>query len=83
MPYYWFHAFNRDTIQDVVSVLRNGPEINPRPDCRTRQNEDLLDIVPACVYAYLGLKRTGFLGDLISWEDGVYGTSESVFTGGA
>src|SRR5688572_23016750 len=29
------------------------------------------------------LKRTGFLGDLISWEDGVYGTSESVFAGGA
>jgi hypothetical protein len=29
------------------------------------------------------LKRTGILGDLISWEDGVYGTSESVFAGGA
>ena len=29
------------------------------------------------------LNRTGFLGDLISWEDGVYGTSKSVFSGGA
>ena len=29
------------------------------------------------------VKRTGILGDLISWEDGVYGTSKSVFTGGA
>ena len=29
------------------------------------------------------VNRTGFLGDLISWEDGVYGTSESVFSGGA
>ena len=29
------------------------------------------------------VKRTGFSRDLISWEDGVYGTSESVFTGGA
>lgn len=29
------------------------------------------------------VKRTGFLGDLISWEDGVYGTSKSVFAGGA
>ena len=29
------------------------------------------------------MKRTGILGDLISWEDGVYGTSESVFSGGA
>ena len=29
------------------------------------------------------LNRTGFLGDLISWEDGVYGTSKSVFPGGA
>ena len=29
------------------------------------------------------VKRAGFLGDLISWEDGVYGTSESVFAGGA
>ena len=24
------------------------------------------------------MKRTGILGDLISWEDGVYGTSKSV-----
>jgi len=29
------------------------------------------------------LKRTGFSRDLISWEDGVYGTSKSVFAGGA
>ena len=28
------------------------------------------------------VKRTGFLGDLISWEDGVYLTSESIFLGG-
>ena len=28
------------------------------------------------------LNRTGFLGDLIAWEDGVYGTSKSVFPGG-
>ena len=30
-----------------------------------------------------GVNRTGFLGDLIAWEDGVYGTSKSVFSGGA
>ena len=29
------------------------------------------------------LNRTGNLGDFISWEDGVYGTSKSVFPGGA
>ena len=29
----------------------------------------------------LGLNRTGFLGGLISWEDGVYGTFKSVFAG--
>ena len=29
------------------------------------------------------MKRTGILGDLISWEDEVYGTSKSVFAGGA
>jgi hypothetical protein len=29
------------------------------------------------------LNRTGFLGDLISWEDGVNGTSKSIFAGGA
>ena len=28
------------------------------------------------------LNRTGFLGGLISWEDGVYGTSKSVCPGG-
>ncbi len=27
------------------------------------------------------LNRTGFLGGLISWEDGVYGTFKSVFAG--
>ena len=26
------------------------------------------------------MNRTGFLGDLIAWEDGVYGTSTSVFS---
>ena len=29
------------------------------------------------------VNRTGFLGDLIAWEDGVYGTFKSVFSGGA
>ena len=29
------------------------------------------------------LNRTGFLGDLIAWEDGVYGTSKAVFARGA
>ena len=29
------------------------------------------------------MNRTGFLGDLIAWEDGVYGTSKSVFSGSA
>ena len=29
------------------------------------------------------VKRTGFPGGHISWEDGVYGTSKSVFAGGA
>ena len=29
------------------------------------------------------MNRTGFLGDLIAWEDGVYGTSTSVFSGSA
>ena len=29
------------------------------------------------------VKPTGILGDLISWEDGIYGTSKSVFAGGA
>ncbi len=27
------------------------------------------------------MNRTGFLGGLISWEDGVYGTFKSVFAG--
>lgn len=35
----------------------------------------------ACVL--VAMKRTDFLGDLISWEDGVDGTSKSVFPGGA
>jgi predicted TIM-barrel fold metal-dependent hydrolase len=35
------------------------------------------------LYADVSMNRPGFLGDLISWEDGVDGTSKSVFTGGA
>ena len=27
------------------------------------------------------LNRTGCLGDLMAWEDGVYGTFKSVFSG--
>ena len=38
---------------------------------------------PQCPTVTYGLNRTGFLGDLIAWEDGVYGTSKSVFSGGA
>ena len=33
--------------------------------------------------SFCSLNRTEFLGDLIAWEDGVYGTSKSVFSGGA
>ena len=33
--------------------------------------------------ATITMNRTGNVGDLISWEDGVYGTSKSVFPGGA
>ena len=29
------------------------------------------------------VNRTGFLGDFIAWEDGVYGTFKSIFSGGA
>ncbi len=32
---------------------------------------------------FVSLNRTGFLGDLIAWEDGGYGTSQSVFSGSA
>ena len=34
-------------------------------------------------WTLIELNRTEFLGDLIAWEDGVYGTSKSVFSGGA
>jgi hypothetical protein len=40
-------------------------------------------IVPGSSQSTDYVKRTGILGDLISWEDGVYGTSKSVFSGGA
>ncbi len=35
------------------------------------------------VHSFDMVNRTGFLEDLIAWEDGVYGTSKSVFAGGA
>ena len=35
------------------------------------------------VVAIDDLNRTGFLGDLIAWEDGVYGASKSGFSGSA
>lgn len=64
MPYCWFHAFNRDSVQDTISVLRNGPAINPSPTCTTRKNEARLAIQPSCVYAYLGHPLQEF-GDVV------------------
>lgn len=49
----WFHAFNRDTVVDVLDVLRTGPGYNPNPNCRTRQNEQALGLEPHA-YAYIG-----------------------------
>jgi hypothetical protein len=48
----WFHAFNRNSVAEVVDVFRNGPSTNPNP-CTTQANEDALGI-PRSVYAYLG-----------------------------
>jgi hypothetical protein len=66
VPYYWFHAFKRDSIPDTLAVLRSGPEIHPSPSCKTRQNEEALDIVPPCVYAYLGRTHEAFGNAAIS-----------------
>lgn len=49
----WFHAFNRDTVKEVIDVLRSGPGFNPKPTCRTRLNEARLGLPPH-VYAYIG-----------------------------
>ena len=48
-----------------------------RVDILRREDYAALELDPKV------LNRTGFLGDLIAWEDGVYGTSKSVFSGGA
>ena len=47
-----------------------------KPNCRCHAT-------PPQLHGPYYLNRTGFLGDLIAWEDGVYGTSKSVFSGGA
>lgn len=64
MPYCWFHAFNRDSVDETIGVLRNGPTINPSPACTTRLNEVKLAIQPPCVYAYLGHPLPEF-GDVV------------------
>lgn len=52
MAYLWFHAFRRDNVPDVLSALTAGP--TPGLGTRTAENEEILGIAPACVYAYLG-----------------------------
>ncbi len=54
MGLVWFHAFRGRTIPQVFTVLKEGPEPNPLPTCRTKLNEDALGIEPPHVYAYLG-----------------------------
>jgi hypothetical protein len=54
----------------------------PRRECLARGIEVVTVVAPPELFL-VDLKRPGFLGDLISWEDGVYRTSESVFAGGA
>jgi hypothetical protein len=65
-----YHGFDNPRNQPLTRVRLNDPM--PRGAAATSTNS------PAG-----RVKRTGFLGDLISWEDGVYGTSESVLAGGA
>jgi hypothetical protein len=52
MPYFWFHAFRRDSVADILAVLRNGA--TPRLGGTTAHNEETLAIAPPCVYTYLG-----------------------------
>lgn len=52
--FFWFHAFRRKTVAEVVSVLLNGPAPNPNPECETRVHETALGVAPPSVYAYLG-----------------------------
>jgi hypothetical protein len=66
VPYYWFHAFKRDSVEETIAVLRAGPAIHPSPLCRTRQNETALAISPPCVYAYLGRTHEAFGDTAIS-----------------
>lgn len=52
MPYFWFHAFRRSDIREVISVLADGPM--PLAGSKTAGNERVLGIEPPRVYAYLG-----------------------------
>ncbi len=54
MGLVWFHAFRGRSIPEVFTVLKEGPEPNPLPTCKTKMNEAALGIDPPQVYAYLG-----------------------------
>lgn len=60
--YLWFHAFRRNSFEDVLEALRQGPTV-PTGATTTQQNEAELGISPACVYAYLGMPSEEF-GDV-------------------
>ena len=61
------------TIRRDLGIRIHGAFFYPPSAFEPRRRYSLL---------YTGVNRTGFLGDLITWEDGVYGTSKSVFAGG-
>ena len=63
-------------------MFRGRPLTCP-DDGQTRAVEHEMEALAGRDRSQTALNRTGFLGDLITWEDGVYGTSKSVFSGGA
>ena len=66
-----------------VLWIRDQGRVNCRQSRLAKEFEGQRSPKLKFVQAIAVLNRTGFLGDLIAWEDGVYGTSKSVFSGGA
>ena len=83
-------AYSADDAERMRATLHSGfvyEEMGTQRETEGRQ--DFLDIWANWRQVFpdnqgtIEMNRTGFLGDLIAWEDGVYGTSKSVFSGGA
>lgn len=85
VPSLWFRAFDRATADQLLDALENGDTPSPNPSSTTKLNEQVLQIAPPHVYAYLAALNPSFGKNAVALNENVCssGTVTPFDTGGA